>query len=1447
MFKGDRLEEVTSGQLRAGTSIVDNGVEFALFSKNAEAVRLCLFDDDGKTETARLAMHRHDDHVWRGLLKGAGAGLKYGYRVEGPWAPHEGHWFNPAKLLVDPYARQLDGIVVNDAALFAYKGDWQQRCQRDSAAFVPKAIVTDDMGAYDGTRPGTGLARTVIYELHVAGFSMRHLDVPEKIRGTFESLTSPPLLAHIKRLGITAVQLMPVFVFNDEPHLWAQGLENYWGYNPFGFFAPDPRYGSPGQFVAMVRRFHEAGIEVILDVVFNHTGEGDINGPMLSLRGIDNNSYYRHLPERPGTLANDTGCGNMLDFDRQPVRELVLSSLRYWAGEMGVDGFRFDLAPVLGRSREGFSADAPFFEAVRADPVLSKCKLIAEPWDIGADGYRLGQFPRGWSEWNDRYRDGVRAFWRGDDGTIGRLAALLCGSGELFSGSGRQPQATINFITAHDGFTLQDLVSFEQKHNEANGENNRDGHDHNLSRNYGTEGPTDDEDIIALRNRQKRNMLATLFLSQGIPMLQAGDELGRSQNGNNNSYCQNNDLNWIDWQNADLELSAFVARLVRLRRDYPQLRLHGFLTGTAGLKGEESDIVWLSPRGTRMQTPDWELPFARCFGFLLAGIAKDDQNISPSLLVLMNAHHDVVDFHLPDSGCYRRWRRVLDSTVSEYDGRELVKETAIALPAFSLVVLSAEDTGISDCLPTDLYSLADQCRLAGIAESYEDLSGHSHHLSTDDKRQFLAALGLDASSREATDRQVRRSLKERWQNMLPPVTVLRQDEQGIVADHVMIRLRERDMGRELNWFLRLETGRRVRGQLAPEQLALAGSCRIGADFYHELVIEPLRLLPLGYHHLELAVGTQKAQTRLIIAPPHCYTPDWLQENRRLWGLAHQLYSLGYPDKDIGDFSDLAELAHAAAMNGADVLGVSPLHALFPGDVRRISPYSPSSRLVLNTFYLDISKMDGFEECDDVFAFNGETGEGSGDLVDYGQVARHKCQAFERLFSHFLAHADTGQKREFARFCFERGEPLRSYARFCVLSEKFNDRSMHDWPRQWQRPDSPKVQEFIKRNGMRVYYHSWLQWQADKQLARAEALCERMGMRVGLYGDLAAGVAADGAECWACPEDFLQGLSFGAPPDAFNAAGQNWGMPPFDPRALSRRAYEPFIDILRENMRHCGALRIDHVMWLARMFVIPQGKPASSGTYLHYPLDDLLAVLALESERARCIIVGEDLGTVPAGFRQRMEQERILSYRLIRFEKHHDNVFKAPQQYPFLALATPSSHDLPTLKGFGSGSDLRLLHELGLAAPGEDGLQKSLSERNEEIAGLIAALDEQGLWHRKENGIFTSNDSNDNDKNNGNDRLDELAEAIMLFLARSRAALALFNLEDLAGSFRQVNVPGTVNEVPNWRHRLDFSPSRLLEDEKLVRLLKRITNERKKRNGPVNSVPSEDHELPEDIG
>jgi isoamylase len=652
------------------------GVNFALFSANATKVELCLFDNEGKKELDRLEMPEFTDEVWHCYLPDARPGTVYGYRVHGPYEPAAGHRFNHHKLLLDPYARQLVGDLQWHDALFGYtighKDADLSFDERDSAPYAQKARVIDPAFTWGNLRRRRWPWRqTLLYELHVKGFTKLNRRLPEELRGTFSGLGHADTIEYLQKLGITTVELLPVHAFVDDRRLVERKLRNYWGYNTIGFFAPEPRYmATPfaNEFKEMVNHLHAAGLEVVMDVVYNHTAEGNEGGPTLSFRGIDNASYYRLLPDDKRHYINDTGCGNTLNLSHPRVLQMVADSLRYWALEMRVDGFRFDLATILAREPYGFDEGGGFLDACRQDPVLSGVKLIAEPWDVGPGGYQVAHFPPGWAEWNDQYRDTVRAFWKGDEGKTAEMATRIAGSADMFCKRGRRPWASVNFITAHDGFTLNDLVSYNQKHNEANGEDNRDGHSHNLAFNYGADGPTEDGAILAVRERQKRNFLATLLLSQGTPMLLAGDELGHTQNGNNNAYCQDNNLTWIDWSkltDGGRQLMEFTRRLIHIRMSHPILQRGLFLAGTHNPHLDVKDVTWLTPEAAEMQEPQWKDPHAKCFGMMLDGRARESgikqRGEDETLLVVMNSHDDGVNFKLPEVPEGKHWVRLLDT------------------------------------------------------------------------------------------------------------------------------------------------------------------------------------------------------------------------------------------------------------------------------------------------------------------------------------------------------------------------------------------------------------------------------------------------------------------------------------------------------------------------------------------------------------------------------------------------------------------------------------------------------------------------------------------------------------------------------------------------------------------------------------------------------------------
>ncbi|MFC3356204.1 glycogen debranching protein GlgX [Sphingobacterium zeae] len=689
-----------------GATYDGEGVNFALCSEHAESVELYLYDSSDEREIAKFKITEKTHQVWHIYISGIKPGQLYGYRVHGPYDPSNGHRFNAHKLLIDPYAKAISGTVKWNDALFAYTigDDDLSMDSTDSAPFIPKAVVTNDKFDWGSDKPPhIPMHKSVIYETHVKGFTAMHPNIPEEIRGTYAAMGHPVAINYLKELGVTAVELLPIHHFLTDRHLKDKGLSNYWGYNSIGFFAPDVRYSASGshgeqvsEFKEMVKALHEAGIEVILDVVYNHTGEGNEMGPTLSFRGIDNASYYR-LADDPRYYMDFTGTGNTLNTRQPNVLRMIMDSLRYWVQEMHVDGFRFDLASALARELHEVDKLSSFFDVIHQDPIISQVKLIAEPWDIGEGGYQVGEFPPGWAEWNGKYRDCIRDYWIGADSMIAEFANRLTGSSDLYRGDNRTPSASVNFITAHDGFTLQDLVSYNEKHNEANGEDNQDGESHNRSWNCGFEGPTDDPAINSLREKQKRNMLTTLFLSQGVPMLVAGDEFGRTQQGNNNAYCQDNEISWLDWTKMDESQLDFTRKLIRLRREHPVFCRRKWFQGLPIRGTAVEDIVWFLPDASEMDDHHWQEDHARSLAVYLNGqgirsVDNDGKKIvDASFYLLFNAYWEDVSYQLPNENYGAGWIKILDTnndTIENFG--EFAAGDTVLVPSRSILLFQSQ-------------------------------------------------------------------------------------------------------------------------------------------------------------------------------------------------------------------------------------------------------------------------------------------------------------------------------------------------------------------------------------------------------------------------------------------------------------------------------------------------------------------------------------------------------------------------------------------------------------------------------------------------------------------------------------------------------------------------------------------------------------------------------------
>ena len=1445
-----------------GVTAEDGGVNVAVVSQNATRIELCLFDADGEIETDRIALPERTGDVFHGFVPDVPPGTRYGLRADGPFDFANGHRFNPAKLLVDPYATALDRPFRLDPAMFDRTVDGRvERDDADSAAVMPKAIVQAGGSDELPSRQGRRSASDVVYELHVRGFTKTHPDIPEPIRGTMAGLAHPAAIDHLVRLGVGTVELMPLSAWIDERHLVRLGLTNYWGYNPVALLAPDPRL-APGGMVevrATVDALHAAGISVILDVVLNHTGEGDAFGPTVSLRGLDSALYFRHGGDRPGGLIDDTGCGNTLALDRPAVLRLAMDTLRHWAVEAGVDGFRFDLGATLGRRADGFDPAAPLYQAIEQDPLLRTLRIVAEPWDIGPGGYQLGSLPARWGEWNDKYRDTVRRFWRGDQWTVGELATRLAGSADVFAGRHRRPSSSVDFLAAHDGFSLADLVSYEQKHNAANGEDNRDGHGENHSWNHGVEGPSDDPAIGAARKGDVRALLTTLLVSRGAPMIAMGDELGRTQGGNNNAYCQDGPLSWIDWGTADHGLAAFVGRLVRLRADIPALSADRFLTGAPVDDSGIVDVEWRTPAGAPMAPSDWESGDNRTLIAAYYAPATDGRAADRAVVVL-HAGPEPLDVVVPDVDEGSIWCVAADSAAPDeasmarrYDGLATVpvaarsavvllesvkqSETRALEPLTVVAPVTAEEAPSeapvaapeSGSLITDhdlpsASAVAGEgaspeptapdptpergageggeaatppapasppappaptivparietgvldrlAAAAGLAPFWWDVSGNRHVVGVEAKQAILAAMRLPATSTADARASLARLAERRDRRRLPPVVVARDGEPAtltIAAPAPRALVLERADGVTQPLLIGLD---------APRITALAADGR-GV----ERVRVPLPPLPVGVHRLVTEDGA--VSCRVIIAPRRCYLPPALAGDHKAVGLATHLYAVRRNgDAGIGDFTALSMLGRLAAGAGAVTVGINPLHALSAVQPDQASPYHGNDRHFLDWLYLDLAKVPDASALPAVPA---------APLVDYPAVRAAKRVALEAAYQTFRRRpVEDPLVRERAAFVASGGEALRRFAVFEAIAESRPDAGWPAWPEALRHHASPAVAAFAAANADRVGFALHLQWLADRQLAAATAEMRAAGLSCGLYRDLAVGSSPAGAEAWAAADDLVTGVSVGAPPDPFTEDGQVWDLPAPDPLRMAETGYAGFQALLAANMRHAGLLRIDHAMALTRLFLVPEGMKAMEGTYVAYPVDDLLGVLALESVRAQCAVVGEDLGTVPEGFREKLAASGVLSYRVVPFEQDATG-FRPPSSYPVDAVASASSHDLPPIPALWTGSDLAIDVAIGRITPAD--LPAAQAFRALERLRLATALEDAGVEGVTAETTDTA----------------AVVDGVHAFLAETPSRLVTLQVDDLTGETEPLNKPGTDRERPNWRRRLSMSVEDMAE-------------------------------------
>jgi glycogen operon protein len=1348
-----------------GVTPTGAGVNVAVFSANATAIEFCLFD--GETET-RVRLPERTGDIFHGFIGGVPVGARYGLRAHGPYAPNEGHRFNASKLLIDPYTRAIDRPFKLHASMFSDPGGAGFN-DDDSAPAMPKGIVVADRAQLASPSP-VPWDRTVLYELHVRGFTMRREAIPEPLRGTFAGLAHPASVQYLTELGVTSVEIMPAAAWIEERHLSAVGLTNYWGYNPVAFMAPDPRLAPGGwdEVRATVDLLASAGIETIVDVVLNHTGEGDALGPTVSLRGLDNASYYRLQPGNPAAYIDDAGCGNVLALDRPPVMRLAMDALRAWAELGGVHGFRFDLATTLARRATGFDPAAPLLAAIAQDPSLRQLKLIAEPWDVGLGGYQIGQFPAAWGEWNDRFRDDVRQFWRSDATELGALATRLAGSDDLFKAKGR-PSRGINFIVAHDGFTLSDLVSYDGKHNQANGEDNRDGTNANYSWNNGAEGPSEDPAILAARERDQRALIATLLLARGTPMLAMGMELDHSQGGNNNAYAQDNEAAWIDWAAADKALLAWTQKLIQIRRDHPVLHQDRFLTGQPVVEAFLPDVAWMHPDGRTMADGDWQASPALVM--VLSG--REDR-----VAIAFNRGTTDIAARLSEPRAGFTWDCLADSAQAASDGARITN-TDFTLPARSVVVLAEVEVGGPEQMRRGGTPALDRLsEAAGISAEWWDAAGRQHVADPETRRALLTAMRLPA----ATEREAGHSLEafadDHNRRSLPFMLTGWAGEPVVLEIPIQPGLDRRP----IELVLTLEDGGVQSLRIAADEGRITAATAWDGRPYQIWQVELLPL-PVG-RHLLVRQDAPDAPCRVTVAPRRCWLPDTLSDGGRLFGLSAQLYSVRRAgDQGIGDFTTLAQLAEAAGPLGAATVMINPLHALFAGDRTRASPYSPSDRRFLDPIYLDLPGLGVMP---------------SGNSVDYPSVWNAKRAYLERQF------AQAGASDALDRFIAGGGKSLRNFAVFEAIAETLPGQYWRHWPGGLADVDSAEVAAFAAKNAERVRFHQYLQYLCEQQFAGAAARAKSANISLSVMRDLAVGGAPDGAEIWTQSGLYTTGVSIGAPPDALAPDGQVWGLPPSDPHAMRRTGFDGFAALLAANMRHAGGVRIDHVMALARLFWVPEGAAGGSGTYVTYPLEDLLAQVTLESHRAECLVVGEDLGTVPEGLRPRLADAGMLGYRVLLLDWEGTG-FRKPEAYPVNALACVTTHDLPTFAGWWGGLDIAERVALGLTPAEAE--EAALAERKLEKQALINALVAEKLLAEEETDLVV------------------ITAAAHALAARSPAALVVAQADDLGGERVAVNLPGTDRERPNWRRRITTPLPDLLRTETALAILAALRKER----------------------
>ena len=1317
--------EVRIGKIKPlGASLTKDGVNFAIYAPNATNIEIFLFDNTGKKLVQSFELFKEND-FFHGEIIDANSNHTYGIKAKGEYAPHEGNRFDNSKLLLDPYSLEITAPINLYDEMMVFGAD--------TTDLIPKTRIISPQEFPHNIFKVSDEHR-IIYELNVKGFSALNKKLPPEIRGTFAGLAAKESIEYLKSLGINSVELMPSAAWIDERHLKKLGLKNYWGYNPICYMAPDPKI-APGGWQEVrdaVIALNKAGIEVILDVVYNHSGESDEYGPTISMRGIDNQNYYR-LEHDKAKYINDAGTGNVLNAENYAVQNLIIDSLRAWVKYGGISGFRFDLAPTMLRDWQGVNFNSQILHIIANDVILSQCTMIAEPWDIGYGGYQLGNFPQSWSEWNDKYRDVMRNFWHNNAISLGNFAHYICGSQNIFHN--KQKTRSINFITAHDGFTLRDLVSFEHKNNYANGENNSDGHNHNISCNHGVEGKTQDDNINKIRLRHQKNLLLSLFISRGTPMIYMGSEFGKSQNGNNNAYCQDNEISWLDWDDFNHELFEFAQRLIKIRKSFMPINDQEFLRGQTQ-DGLYPDITWQNANGDAPSPHDWDDPNGK---FIAATLYKNEQRVFISF-----NRGDEREFTLPIPRDGFDW----EIAASTIENQPAISDGRILIGEFSSLILTEVKSDKKHTVSDETLDII--CDQLGIAKSWWDISGQETPAPKISKIKILAALGMDCATEYAARKSLRDYVDKFILRTLPFYASFSGDETQEIeiysnsATPIIFELKD-----ENNNLLKFEYDGDYSDKILPD----------GRNTKYAKIKLPH--LPIGRYELWQKNNTD-ISCLITVAPNECYLPD----TETIKGISAQIYSLKRNQtSSFGDFETLKEALKTIGTNGFQILAINPLHVLFLNDRDKKSPYYPSDRRFLEPLYISTNHEITTH----------------GDYIDYHNIWAEKLKSLEIDFEQFSPSSD------YEKFCLTHGKTLDDYAIFEVLSEKFAPCPWYEWEAKYKTRDAKAIQQFAKQNQKRINFFKYLQYRCDKELNEAA----QNGAKIAR--DLAIGSAPMGCENWCEQKLTAQGVSIGAPPDPLGPQGQVWGLPPKNPLAMIEDGFRNIAALFRINMKYAGALRIDHALGLNRQFWVPSGMNGTEGTYINFPFNHLMNELKLESQRAKCIIIAEDLGTVPNGFRETMEQVKALSYKVIPFEQNYDG-FKPPSDYPHLSLACAATHDLPPIKGWWGMTDLKERFTLNLY--NKDEFASAIAIRENEKTALITALIKEKLLPED----FETNEMNM-----------DLAAAIHAFLAKTNAILKIIQIEDLAGEIIPINLPGTDSERKNWQKYIKPTLNEIFSD------------------------------------